>query len=232
MTWFTDLQRELQRKRANPVLTKLPKAPFVSIGSTGEARLKKKTQSPGTDSTPRFFHLVQAVGAEQGIFIEAGKALAMLSPEGRQAVQGGAVDSARLRALAGDLVRRVMIERGLVPAGWLAVVVCEQCGPVWLAPESGPTVPACPWCGLYAAGHYFPRPAVQCGECRHFTRDTINPGGGLGECQASTRRPGLSFPHTKKPCPAWRPHESAVTGSNIRTELLVSGGENTPTVAA
>jgi hypothetical protein len=154
------------------------------------------------DTFPR---LVQSLGAEQGILIEAGQALAMLSPEGRQAVQAGGVDSAGLTPLAEGIVQRVMIERGLVPAGWLAVVVCEQCGPVWLAPESGPAVPACPWCWLYSAGRYFPRPAVQCGECHHFTRNTINPGGGLGDCKASARRPGLSFPHTKKPCPAWRP---------------------------
>jgi hypothetical protein len=51
-----------------------------------------------------------------------------------------------------------------------------------------------------------PPSPVTCGDCRHFQRDPINPGAGIGRCSlALPFRPGerSRWPMTDRYCPEW-----------------------------
>ena len=202
--------------------------PAVLGGHAGqesqESRESRESQGGKSENLSRFASMVRSRGVDEGIYIEPGKALAMLSVENREAIQNGTADLDRRRTLATNIAHHVVRERGMTPVGWEAVVLCEQCGPVWWTADAAPAVSACPWCDMYSAGRWFPRPEVRCGECRHFTRDQINPPGGLGVCQIAAPLAGLCFPYSRKQCPAWKPYESAAAGGKARIKLLVSGG--------
>jgi len=89
-----------------------------------------------------------------------------------------------LRAYLRALEAGRRMDAGEVPPGWGEPVArtCEGCGPVLLWPGCPPKVKACPWCFRRRAGKAIPRPLVTCGDCRHFTPDTVSPSAGMGGC--------------------------------------------------
>jgi hypothetical protein len=58
----------------------------------------------------------------------------------------------------------------------------------------------CPWCFVRKAGGFIPRPSIACGDCQHFTPDTINPPAGMGTC---TSGHGMHYPMTAHRCAAY-----------------------------
>lgn len=155
-----------------------------------------------------FAKLVDCLASHEGISIEPGDALAMLDPVDLQVVGDRVTTTTTRRVIASKIVEKTMCQRGLLPTAWTTFAVCAQCGPVWLAEGEPTECPSCPWCGPVQAQRRIPRPVVECGECRHFTPDTINPPGGLGDCGNRTAAaPGLSWPFTTKQCPVWQPLE-------------------------
>ena len=232
MSWFDEMQQEFHQKRANTVPTNPTKAPSVSFVGTDQVRSEQKTQNRERELVARFCQLVRSRGVDEGIYIETGKALAMLRPDSREEIQNGTADLDRRRTLATQIAQRVVQERGnMIPVGWESMVLCEQCGPVWWTTDMAPAVSVCPWCDIRRAGKWFLRPEVKCGECRHFTRDRTNPPGGLGVCQVDAPLAGLCFPHSRKQCPAWQPLETAPVDDNVRTEVRTSNENDDPTAA-
>lgn len=112
----------------------------------------------------------------------------------------------QLRAYVRALQATGEREGGRQPPGWEHPSQCDGCGPVWLWAAAGERVIACPWCDNRKARRSIPRPLVQCGDCRHFTRDPINPDGGSGDC-ADKRSPPRPYPHFRRKCGGWRPRE-------------------------
>ena len=117
--------------------------------------------------------------------------------------------SAYVRALADSDLRR----HGKVPADETARALCRGCGPVWVHPAVASAAPVvdglprllgCPWCHVRHAGLYVPRPSVSCGVCQHFIRDTVNPEGGMGRCNAGCD-PARPYPNTKHQCARFTP---------------------------
>lgn len=153
-----------------------------------------------------FAKLVDCMASHEGVFIEATTTLAMLSAVDRQVVRDCITAPTRRRAIASMIVERTMCKRGLVPTNWTTFAVCQHCGPVWLPDGEPAECTTCPWCDLVEAQERIPRPAVKCGECRHFAPDTINPPGGMGDCAEKTAAAatGLCWPFTTKKCRAWQ----------------------------
>lgn len=108
-----------------------------------------------------------------------------------------------LRAYLRALEAGQRMDAGQVPPEWGEPVArtCDGCGPVLLWQGCPPVVKACPWCFRRKAGKAIPRPLVACGDCRHFTPDTVNPPAGMGGC-------GLGhpsrWPMQRHRCGDWR----------------------------
>ena len=114
-----------------------------------------------------------------------------------------AMDACELRAYALALHRSATMDAGTVPAEYTHAARCEGCGPVWLWEGCPPRVKACPWCFRRSAGRTFKRPPVECGECRHFLPDAINPPGGAGACGlgiAYRRGEPIRYPFAAREC--------------------------------
>jgi hypothetical protein len=106
---------------------------------------------------------------------------------------------------------------GRVPHGETARALCRGCGPVWVHPavadaapviDGWPRLLGCPWCGVRHARKFVPRPSVQCGECRHFERDAINPAAGVGSCRIGhelQHGEPMHYPHATRQCPRFTP---------------------------
>ena len=103
--------------------------------------------------------------------------------------------------------------RGRAPADETAWALCRHCGPVWVHPAVASAAPVvggwphmlgCPWCHVRNRDA-ITRPLVTCGECLHFIRDLVNPGGGMGTCGAGCdpARP-LPYPNALRQCATWR----------------------------
>lgn len=114
--------------------------------------------------------------------------------------------------LADDAQRRA----GHVPEGDTAMLLCRHCGLVFVHPAIAaamhvvngvPQSLGCPWCFIRKAGLYIPRPAVTCGTCQHFIRDTVNPPGGMGSCALGVATKPPKYPFTTQHCGQWRPRE-------------------------
>jgi hypothetical protein len=95
---------------------------------------------------------------------------------------------------------------GRIPEADTAAMHCHHCGPVWVHPSIATALPkvggwaralGCPWCFVRKAGGYIPRPSIACGDCQHFTPDTINPPAGMGTC---TSGHGMHYPMTAHRC--------------------------------
>jgi hypothetical protein len=113
-----------------------------------------------------------------------------------------------LRAYLRALERSARMDAGLVPREWGEPVAraCEGCGPVWLWSEAPDKVRACPWCFRRKAGKPIPRPPVNCGDCRHYAPDPLNPAAGVGTCGLGIAARWPMQPH---PCEAMRPRPAA-----------------------
>lgn len=133
--------------------------------------------------------------------------------------QGGAISGASGALGAGgalgalESMQRDADDRraGRVPAGDTARMLCNGCGPVWIHPDIAAVLPVvdgwpralgCPWCFVRKAGGYIPRPSVTCEGCGHFSRDTINPGAGMGACGAGM---GTHYPMQRHTCAGHKP---------------------------
>ena len=119
--------------------------------------------------------------------------------------------SALLSMLTDDADR----ERGKVPDGDTAVILCRSCGPVWVHPAIARMLPmvggwpralGCPWCFIRARGIAIPRPHVACANCRHRVPDPINPAQGWGRCAVGNE--SATWPGRKHRCDAFRPTEA------------------------
>jgi hypothetical protein len=201
-------------------LTKLTEAPnnppFVSNVSLSVGRRSEKNHGPRFEeaaqfdpSTPddrlrAFVNLVRSFGIDHGICFDRYHIKDQLSAIARERVLAEECGKAERRRLARNLALEMVMARGVVPAEWTAIAICSACGPVWAAPDLGANIEVCPWCDLRQAGRWFPRPRMQCGKCRNFQPDTINPAGGLGSCRAGFDAKGLCYPKTRPPCPSWR----------------------------
>ena len=125
-------------------------------------------------------------------------ALPALSPEQVAALESMAADTADRHA-------------GRVPEADTAAMHCQHCGPVWIHPAIAACLPVvagwpralgCPWCFVRKAGGYIPRPPVTCGDCQHFTPDTINPPAGMGTCASGH---GMHYPMQQHRCGEFQP---------------------------
>lgn len=105
---------------------------------------------------------------------------------------------------------------GRAPLDDTAAIYCKHCGPVWSHPDIAACLPVvagwpralgCPWCHVRNR-QAMPRPAVQCGECRHFIPDTVNPGAGVGRCgihREPTNREPMLYPCAARECERFAP---------------------------
>jgi hypothetical protein len=116
---------------------------------------------------------------------------------------------AYVRALHDDDLRR----HGKVPPDETARALCAHCGPVWIHPavaaaapvvNSWPRLLGCQWCAITRAGQHVPRPPASCANCRHFTRDALNPDAGMGRCSAGCD-PARPFPNATQQCERFQP---------------------------
>jgi len=102
----------------------------------------------------------------------------------------------QLEAFAKSLTQRRDMVIGIVPAHYTKAVQCAHCGPVWLWEGAPDNVQGCPWC-MNSGPIPSPGP-VRCRDCNHWVPDTINPAGGLGQCEKNV--PGLAWPTRKVKC--------------------------------
>jgi hypothetical protein len=132
------------------------------------------------------------------------------------ASQLAALSDNQLSTYVAMLVDTNLREHGKRPADETAAALCRSCGLIWVHPavaavapmlDGWPRVLGCPWCHTRNR-QAIPRPMVTCGDCRHFTRDHVNPAGGMGRCTASrkplTNEP-LPYPNVQRSCAEWRP---------------------------
>ena len=106
---------------------------------------------------------------------------------------------------------------GRVPEADTAAMHCQHCGPVWTHPDIAACLPVvagwpralgCPWCFVRKAGGYIPRPSITCGDCQHFTPDTINPPAGMGTCASGH---GMHCPMQRHACTIFQPDKEPAT---------------------
>ena len=128
--------------------------------------------------------------------------LELLSEGDREDIASGVIGLETVIAGALAYVSRRTREIGERPIGWDAKASCAQCGPVWLWTPINAL--ACPWCSNRAVGLPIPRPEpVTCSDCRHFTRDGIGDGAGVGACEVGRRiEPGERplYPDVDRTC--------------------------------
>jgi hypothetical protein len=95
--------------------------------------------------------------------------------------------------------------------------LCARCGPIWVASfvsrvapvvTGWPRAAGCVWCANRRAGRPIPRPPVSCDDCVHFSRDQMNPAGGMGRCLLGVAGRTLPYPHAERECADWRPATS------------------------
>jgi hypothetical protein len=197
MDWQARLieRRETFSECPDGVLTKPTKPGSVSFVSSPDARFQNIAADPATIRT-RLIEVATAACADPEL-------VHRLTTADLAECDGlpDAVLLAYVRALADADLR----ERGKRPADETAAALCRSCGPVWLAPEVAsvapmtagwPRVLGCPWCHV-ANRRAIPRPPVACGNCRHFARDAINPGAGMGICGAGK---GMHYPMARHTC--------------------------------
>jgi hypothetical protein len=148
-------------------------------------------------------------------FIDA-RLIDRITPADLAECDGCSLDT--LRAYVRALHATEQRERGRKPEAETAVVFCRSCGPVWLSPEVARVAPAvdgwprvlgCPWCHVRNR-KAIPRPPVNCDGCIHFSRDSVNPAGGMGRCQLGLAGRTLPFPHAERECADWRPAASNI----------------------
>jgi hypothetical protein len=156
-----------------------------------------------------FHQLVRSAGVDHGVCLDTAQVARWLpGPDRAQVQDGGQMGRKERSTMAQHLALRIVTARGIVPDGWTDFCLCEKCGPVWAVKGSDASVSACIWCDLRRARQWFPRPRMQCGQCRHLKRDRVNPAGGLGSCGKGHDSEWLCFPHSRRPCADWRGGEN------------------------
>lgn len=110
---------------------------------------------------------------------------------------------------------------GRVPEADIAAMYCQLCGSVWTHPDIAAVLPqvngwpralGCPWCDVRKAGVYVPRPSTSCGDCLHFTPDTINPTAGMGTCGTGH---GSHYPMTEHRCASFQLDGAPTTSATV-----------------
>lgn len=122
-----------------------------------------------------------------------------------------------LRAYVLALRDSALRVQGKVPADETAAIHCAHCGPAWAHPavaavlpvvDGRPRAAGCPWCHIRKDGRAIPRPPVCCGDCVNFTRDHVNPSGGMGHCAAGCK-PLRPWPNVNHNCNSFVPLATA-----------------------
>lgn len=188
-------------------------------------RAEVETRPAATPATPATLdpqsRRVASVAAPHDL--ETGRLLAALRAQGLPDAWLGldhgeptllaALTDRQLTAYVAMLAETDLRRHGKVPADETAMALCRGCGPVWVHPHVASVAPVvngwarllgCPWCHVRHAGLYVPRPPVTCGDCQRFTRDTINPSGGMGSCGAGCD-PARPYPHAQTQCGSFTP---------------------------
>ena len=93
-----DLIASFSKAKGTPAVSAIPAV--LDSPTSQEPLESRESQGGRSENLNRFARLAQSFGVDEGIYIEAGKALAMLSIENREAIQAGAADLARRRTLA------------------------------------------------------------------------------------------------------------------------------------
>ena len=161
--------------------------------SGAESQESQESQGCTAENHARLLHMAEGEGVDVAH-------VHRLHADDLAACEG--LDDATLRAYVRGLERDAGMDAGLVPLEWAATVHCAGCGPVWLWADCPDKVTACPWCFRRKAGKRIPRPPVQCGGCRHYLPDALNPAAGTGTCgQGMAAR----WPMQAHPCEAMQP---------------------------
>jgi hypothetical protein len=152
-------------------------------------------------------HLLALAAAE---WIDAGHVQRMTDADLADWIAAG-LDDGQRRAFLHLLDETASRHAGRVPETDTAAMLCQHCGPVWTQPAIAAVLPVvdgwpralgCPWCFVRKAGGCIPRPSITCGDCQHFTPDTINPPAGMGTCN---RGHGTHYPMTAHRCASFWP---------------------------
>jgi hypothetical protein len=203
-----DMNAILTKERANSANSANPEESEAEISKVSEISTASYTRT----ALDELFQRTQWATLEYGIHATKDEVFDVLGVSGCKEIEAAAQ---RVLQPLGDVrvfALSVVLRRGIVPEGWTAITVCLQCGPVWVPPGGAAEVSACPWCSLRRAARWFPCPRMECGQCRHFRPDSINPPGGLGSCAVGHDGKWLCFPHSMRECSDWR---AAVGGQQI-----------------
>ena len=143
-----------------------------------------------------------------GADLEPADLLAAMAEEEIEVIGTDELPLAALTDLAAAMAATRARAAGRVPKGWIKVVTCAGCGPVWLWRGAPDTVEACPWCHERHQGRPVPRPRrVACATCSRFVPDPLGDGG-IGTCEIDiplTEPP--RFPFAPRGCAWWLPKE-------------------------
>ena len=170
------LARLLRDSETGPAA--IPAIPAI-LGTPPAQRIAESQESQGGDAEKAKAQRARllALAADEGL--PAGLVHGLADAD---AVACAGLPDDTLRAYLRALEAGRRMDAGEVPPGWGEPVArtCEGCGPVLLWPGCPPKVKACPWCFRRKAGKAIPRPLVACGDCHHFTPDTVSPSAGTG----------------------------------------------------
>ena len=191
------LARLLRDSETGPAA--IPAIPAI-LGTPPAQRIAESQESQGGDAEKAKEQRARLLALAADEVLPAGLVHGLADAD---AVACAGLPDDTLRAYLLALEAGQQMDAGMVPPGWGEPVArtCEGCGPVLLWPGCPPKVKACPWCFRRKAGKAIPRPLVACGDCRHFTPDTVNPPAGMGGC-------GLGhpsrWPMQRHRCGDWR----------------------------
>ncbi len=118
---------------------------------------------------------------------------------GAEVIACAGYGDAELRAYLHGLERGRVMDAGLIPGEYSALVYCAGCGPVLLWPSYPQVVKACPWCFRRKAGKPIPRPVVRCRDCQQYRPDRITAHGICTTGHATT------WPTRSHRCAGWTP---------------------------
>ena len=177
--------RLLERLLADsqPVPAATP-ATLATLPAIGPVRVAESQESQGVPPEKQRAHLL-ALAADEWV----PEALVHGLTDADVRACNGLPDTT-LRAYLRALEASGHMDAGMVPPDWGEPVArtCEGCGPVLLWSACPPVVKSCPWCFRRKAGKVVPRPAVACGDCRHYLPDPVNPPAGMGGCRLGNGR--------------------------------------------
>jgi hypothetical protein len=92
-----------------------------------------------------------SAGIDHGIVLEVSEVAALIPQQDRQGITRCSAEE--LQGWAHCLAQRAVLNRGIVPGGWIHTLHCESCGPVYSWRKG--TAIACEWCHIE---NHFPRP--------------------------------------------------------------------------